>query len=169
MRTVCVSFAMVLLWAIPTQAGIDRWPKVLDMTIGMTLSDARALFAARKTPFREHDDDKPIRKRSVKVRVQYPDGAKADRATLYFLDGRLWQIKLRPGAKLCKELGRRLGKPDGKKEALSGWVNRKRMWGVFCTKGIAHLIDFGALVRAGIDRGKVESDFKRFAAGVTGE
>lgn len=162
MRTLCLALALVISSAGAARAEIKRWPAVMDLTIGMTLADARALLSARKIRHHEHEDDKPVRKRSVKVRAVYPAGAKADRATLYFLDGRLWQIKLRPGAKLCPELSRSLGKPAFRRGEVVGWVNRSRLWGVHCLKEIALLIDMGALVRAGIDRSRVERDLKRF-------
>jgi len=162
LRTICFGLAIAILGAGAARAQIKRWPAVMGLTVGMTLADARALLAARKTRNKQHDDDKPVRKRSVKIKARYPDGAKADRATLYFLDGRLWQIKLRPGGKLCKELSRALGKPDASRGDLVGWVNRPRLWGVHCTREMAHLIDMGALVRAGIDRRRVERDFKGF-------
>ena len=165
MKTICISLALTFL-ALPVRAEIKRWPKVMDLTIGMKLADARAALAAHKTPFRERDDDKPVRHRSSKIKAKYPAGARAKKVTLYFLDKRLWQIKLRPGEKLCKELGRSLGKPDGKRGEIVAWANRSKLQGAFCSKDAAFLMDWGALVRAGVDRSRIERDFKRFVGGL---
>lgn len=162
-----LSLAAPLL-TLPARAEIKRWPVVLDLTIGMKLADARAALARHKARFKERDDDKPLRKRSVKLKASFPDGAGVRRATLYFLDGRLWQLKLRPGEKLCRRLAGALGKSEGKRAAVTAWADRGRLRGAFCTREIAQLMDMSALVRAGIDRARVERDFERFAKEVLG-
>jgi hypothetical protein len=85
-----------------------------------------------------------------------------DTATLYFVEDRLWQVKLRPGKKIRKSIETDLGAPDARKNDCRFWANPEKLQGLFCCPDKCQLFDMQEWVRAGKPRSAAERAYAGF-------
>lgn len=114
----------------------------------MRLEQAREALTARGCSVKIHDDDKPVRGASHKLRAACA-GQPVERVTLYFVEERLWQIKLRPGAAARALVEAGLGAPDAEHDDLRLWSRRDALQGIACWSDRCQLLDAGVWKRTG--------------------
>jgi len=129
----------------------------------MRLEQAREVLTARGCSVKVHDDDKPVRGASHKLRGSCT-GQPVERITLYFVEERLWQIKLRPGAAARPLVEAELGAPDAEHDGLRLWSRRDTLQGIACWSDRCQLLDAGVWKRTGRRRLRAVNTFIDFQA-----
>jgi hypothetical protein len=148
------------------KAGPGQLPQPLGLKIGMTPSEADVLLVGMKSSLKVRSDDKPVAGKSLKGRASFPDGAMLETATLYFVGQRLWQIKLRPGRQIRKEIEPQLGKADAQKGDYKIWAFRKEFKGVICSDDSCRIFDMSQWLQAGVARSLAEQAYSGFTYGL---
>jgi len=141
----------------PANAGLP-----LGLTMGMTLIAAQNALLASGAQLDVHDDDKPVRGASVKLRARLPAGQGVDGATLYFVSDRLWRLKLRPGQEPCRGLEARLGAAHVVAHGCSFWDDPRRLRGALRCADLCQVIDTGVWDEVGASRLEAEEAYSGF-------
>ena len=141
-----------------------KLPQPLGLKIGMTPSEADVLLLRMKASLKVRSDDKPIAGDSLKGRATFPEGGMLEKATLYFVGQRLWQMKLRPGKQIRKQIEPHLGKPDAQKDDCKIWAFQPELQGVFCCDDICRIFDMNQWLLAGVARARAEQAYSGFTA-----
>jgi hypothetical protein len=96
------------------------------------------------------------------MRASFPSASQVDTATLYFVEDRLWQVKLRPGKTIRKSIEAGLGAPDARRNDCSFWANPEKLQGLFCCDDKCQLFDMAQWTREGKYRDLAERAYAGF-------
>jgi hypothetical protein len=134
--------------------------------LGMDLKSAEAVLKHHDVKYTSKAQDDPVPGKSLVIEGKYGFGGVE--VVLDFVDGTLWNIKLRRSAGLCEQNTVDLGPPLRQKDGCRFWFDKKQLFSAFfCPASAAHgegaecrLVSFQALERAGLSRDLLERELK---------
>lgn len=143
-----------------------RLPEPLDLRIGMSPDEVREVLPAG-VEFTLREDDKPIPGKSHKAKLEIPvlEGYHPG-LTLYFVGGRLWQLKLRPGQRECGPGEKELGKPAASGHGCKLWALEDRQQGAVLCDDKCQLFDMQLWTAAGEPPETATAGYAEFLAEV---
>jgi hypothetical protein len=156
--------------AKPSVIKPDSDPLATTLRLGMELKRAEALLTRQQVVFSKSPKNSPIPGKSVVIQGEYP-GASA-RISLYFVDEKLWEIKLRDSEELCKAYVRDLGTPVVAKAGCWFWADKSEWFSAFhCPSTIespslpkegatCFFVSLKPLASAGLGKAELEAAFK---------
>lgn len=134
--------------------------------LGKDLAAATAVLKQHEVTYKFHADDQPVPAKSVVVEGTYAFGE--TRVSLYFVDDKLWQIKLRGSNGLCEQHTADLGPPVREKDGCKFWFDKAKLFSAFtCSAGASHgtggacfILNLQPVERAGVKRELVDEMLK---------
>jgi hypothetical protein len=156
--------------AKPSVIRPDSDPLATTLRLGMELKRAEALLTRQQVVFSSSPKNSPIPGKSVVIQGEYP-GSPA-RISLYFVEDKLWEIKLRDSEELCNENVRDLGPPVVAKAGCWFWADKGEWFSAFhCPATIespslpregatCFFVSLKPLASAGLGKSELEAAFK---------
>jgi len=140
--------------------------KMKGFVLGMEPKAAEAVLVQHGVKYKAKGRDKPVPGRSLVIRGNYAFGG--GEVVLYFVDGTLWEIKLRGSEGLCEQHTSDLGPPVRQKDGCKFWFDEKKLFAAFYrpaspsrSEGAeCQVVSFEPLRRAGLSRELLEREFE---------
>lgn len=124
---------MMLAAASPARAEPPAAPPE-RLRLGMDRKSAEVFLETQQIRFTSKAADQPVEGKSEVLRGEHTNGPGT--VTLYFVDGTLWEMKLRGNDGLCQRHTSDLGPPTTEADGCRYWVDRTRWFSAFsCPRG----------------------------------